>query len=428
MQQRPRASNAKAWPEPTELFDKMASSLSLTAYLAFARREPLSAPIQREPRPAGTVIWLHCADPARATAMAQLGLRLAAQRGGNHQVVLSLSPGRFQSNPMPDGVILVQAPSENPADILSFLAHWRPDVGLWIGPWVRPALIFEAQRRKIPLFLIDADELGLENKRWRWLPDSLNATLPMFTQIFARNAASGFRLRKAVGNDTVVEDSGPLLEDSPALSCNESDLDELSECLKTRPVWLAARVHPDEVNLLLNAHRNTSRLSPRLLLILVPDDPANLAALRDKCQDEGWRLGCWDDGDLPEEKTQILLAENPQELGLFYRIAPITFLGSSLVAGQGGRNPLEPAALGSAILYGPGVRRHLDAYTRLAKSGAARIVKDTNTLSAALAQLMAPDKVAQMVHAGWETVSEGALVVDRIVDQVSDALDKKGER
>ncbi|MGH1464680.1 MAG: 3-deoxy-D-manno-octulosonic acid transferase [Cognatishimia sp.] len=406
----------------------MASSLSLTAYMAFARREPLSVPETREARPVGTVIWMHCADPKRATAMAQLGLRLAAQRGSDHHVLLSLSPGRFQSRPLPEGVIQVQAPSENPAEVQSFLDHWQPDVGLWIGPWVRPALIVEAHRRNVPMFLVDADELGLENKRWRWLPDSLNATLPLFTQIFARSTASGFRLRKTIAGSTIVEDSGPLLEDSPALRCNEDDLDELSECLKTRPVWLAARVHPDEVELLLEAHRATSRLSPRLLLILVPDDPSDLSVLRDKCEKDGWRLGCWDDGEMPEEKTQILLAENPQELGLFYRIAPITFLGSSLVAGQGGRNPLEPAALGSAILYGPGVRQHLDAYTRLAKSGAARIVKDTSTLSAALAQLMAPDKVAQMVHAGWETVSEGALVVDRIVDQVSEALDKKGEQ
>ena len=42
------------------------------------------------------------------------------------------------------------------------------------------------------------------------------------------------------------------------------------------------------------------------------------------------------------------------EMGVFYRLAGVVFLGKSLT-GEGGQNPIEPAKLASAILHGPNV-------------------------------------------------------------------------
>lgn len=403
----------------------MAPSLSLTTYLTFARREPLSWEPNIAPRSSSALVWVHSADPHRATLMSQLGQRIAAQRS-DAQVLLTLSPGQQPPKNLPDDILFSEAPSENPADVAKFLNHWEPDALIWIGPWLRPALLQGSNDRGIPMVLVDAEELSLEQKNWRWLPDSLRATLQLFTCIFARDVHSGFRLRRALGFDREIEDSGPLQEDSPALTCSETDLEDLGEAMKGRPVWLAARVQIGELDAVLTAHRASMRLSPRMLLIVVPDDPRDAGAVLSAFEEGGWRVSLWDNGEMPDEKTQILLAEDAAELGLFYRIAPMSFLGSSLIAGQGGRNPYEPAALGSAILYGPSVGQHLEAYSRLAKAGAARIVKDGDSLSAAVTSLLAPDKLAKMVHAGWEIVSESALVTDRIVDRVNTAMDEKG--
>ncbi len=402
----------------------MAPSLSLTTYLTFARREPLSWSPSIAPRMGSSLVWIHCADPERALILVQLGQRIAAQRS-DAQILLSLFPGQAPPE-LPEGVLFSEAPSENPADVAKFLNHWDPDALLWMGPWLRPSLNHGSHERGVPMVLVDADELGLEQKNWRWLPDSLRTTLQMFSCIYARNSASAYRMRRSLGINGPIEDSGPLQEGSPALSCSETDLEDLGDALKGRPVWLAARVQVGELDSVLTAHRASMRLSPRMLLVVVPDDPKDAGAVLTACEEGGWRVSLWDNGEMPDEKTQILLAEDAGELGLFYRIAPMSFLGSSLVSGQGGRNPYEPAALGSAILYGPGVRLHLDAYSRLAKAGAARIVKDGESLAAAVASLLAPDKLAKMVHAGWEIVSESALVTDRIVDRVNSALDEKG--
>ena len=147
-------------------------------------------------------------------------------------------------------------------------------------------------------------------------------------------------------------------------------------------------------------------------MILVPDDETEGREFRQMLHDTGFRTAVWSEGEMPDETTQILLADTRGEMGLWYRLAPVTFMGSSLMPGHGGRDPYEPAALGSAILYGPNVGRYLAAYSRFAAAGAARIVKDSDSLAAAVQQCLAPDKAAQMATAGWEVASEGAEVTD----------------
>ena len=144
---------------------------------------------------------------------------------------------------------------------------------------------------------------------------------------------------------------------------------------------------------------------------------AEQAATRD------FRVLRWGSDIYPEDSTQVLVAEDPGDMGLFYRVAPVSFLGSSLVADHGGGDPFEAAALGSAVLYGPNVRRFLPAYSRLAATGAARIVNDAVALGTAVSRLIAPDQAATMAHAGWDVVSEGAAQTDRVTDLIIDALD-----
>ena len=403
----------------------MARSLGLAAYLAFARRQPPRLAAIDCPRPKGAVIWLHSTDPTRARTLAKLGLRLAAQRA-DARVLLTTPHDVPLTQTLPDGVIWQPCPSESPADIAVFLAHWQPEIMIWLGSSIRPALIDAVRTRDIPSMMLEVHRPKLDQKR-RWGPEPIRGTLSRFNTIFAQDKATAIRLRKLLGDSSKVEISGTLMEEAPALPVRESDLDELRGCLAGRPVWLAARLQPEELETVLNAYRAVLRLSFRMLLVVVPDNPANAQSMRETIAAGGWRVADWDNGDFPEENTQVLFAETPDELGLWYRIAPISFVGSSLIAGAGGRDPLEPAALGSAILYGPSVRRYLGSYTRLANVGAARIVKDSDSLTAALMFLAAPDQVAAMAHAGWQVVSDSAAVSDKVLEHAHMLMDTQEE-
>jgi 3-deoxy-D-manno-octulosonic-acid transferase len=68
----------------------------------------------------------------------------------------------------------------------------------------------------------------------------------------------------------------------------------------------------------------------------------------------------------------------------------------------------------------------MPSYSRLAAAGAARIVNDADALTTAVSRLIAPDQAATMAHAGWDVISEGAALADRIIDLTQDALDQRG--
>ncbi|MFY0619845.1 3-deoxy-D-manno-octulosonic acid transferase [Shimia sp.] len=402
----------------------MARSLGLAAYLAFARRQPSQMGAIECPRPDGEVIWLHCAEPSRVRTLAKLGQRLTKQRP-DARLLLTTPADVPLTQSLPAHVIWQPCPTESPIDIAAFLDHWRPDLVLWLGPAVRPALIDAIRTRDVPSVLLETLHPKIEQKRRRWGPEPIRGTLARFTSIFAQNDDAAARMRKLLGESADIHASGVLMEEAPALPVNDSDLEELRTSLVGRPVWLAARLQPDELAVVLNAYRAVLRLSYRMLLVVVPDRPVDAMAMKAAILQDGWRVSDWDEGDVPKEDTQVLFAHSSEELGLWYRVAPVSFVGSSLMSGAGGRDPLEPAALGSAILYGPSVRRYLGSYTRLANVGAARIVKDADSLTSALMVLAAPDQVAVMAHAGWQVVSDSAEVSDKVIAHAHALLDNR---
>ena len=400
----------------------MARSLSLAAYLAYARGTPGTVAPPAVPRPKGELIWAHAVDSHRADALLELAERLAQLRPGIRMLLTGpkeLHPG----NPLGDVAIWQEIPEDSVAAAEVFLDHWSPDLCLWTGGTLQPALISNADTKGVPLFLVDADEKLLIRPGWRWFPDLPKALYAKFSVILARSAEAARELRRIGTSDTEIVVTGPFQEGGVALPFNQSDHDELSVLLRGRHVWLAAMAQPEEMATILTAHDKVSKLAHRALLVVVPDDVNQAETFRRQLEEGKWRFAIWSEGEMPEETTQVLLADTRGELGLWYLLASVTMMCSSLYPGQTGRDPNEPAAHGSAILYGPNVSRYLSGYTRYAEAGAARIVRDADTLAAAVQLLISPDQSATMAHAAWDVASQGAAVTDKILDLIQDALD-----
>src|SRR5262249_57408543 len=101
-------------------------------------------------------------------------------------------------------------------------------------------------------------------------------------------------------------------------------------------------------------------------------------------------------GELPMPATDIYVADTVGELGLIYRLAPVVFVGGSLVR-HGGQNPIEPAKLGAAILHGPHVWNFADIYAALDDARGAEQVDDVNHLTESIAAWLSdPDACARV--------------------------------
>jgi 3-deoxy-D-manno-octulosonic-acid transferase len=406
----------------------VARSISLSAYLTLARTAPGQTGTPAIPsaampaRPEGELIWAHATSESRAAALVQITTRLRAQRRQLH-LLLTLPADMPAPDATPAFLTTMTVPDDTAHHSTAFLDHWQPDLNLWTGGHLRHALINAAADRKMPMYLIDADEKGFDTGRWRLLPDLTKVTLRRFDKLLASTGNAANRLLKLGVPAADITITGPLMEGCAALPCNDKTRDRMAQLLDGRPVWLAAMVQPAEVPIITAAHRTALRSAHRRLLIIVPDTPAEGEPITESLRAEGWRVAQWSKGDTPDEACQILVADTRDDMGLWYRLAPITFMASSLVAGHGGQDPFEPAGLGSAILYGPNVSRHMTAYTRLASAGAARLVRDADTMAAAVTLLTAPDQAAAMAHAAWDVTTAGAEVTDRVMELIQDTLD-----
>lgn len=386
----------------------MAYSLGLTLYNLSNRRDAGQVP-DRPPRPLGRLVWLHAPTAEVARSMLELARRLLDEDG---LPVLLTCPADI---PPRAGLILQRPPADTAAEARAFLDHWSPEIALLSEGELRPALLHEANERKLPLLMVAGRTPYILRERDGWYPGLMRGLLATFRHVLTIDEPSARAFRKAGASLSAVEVTGKMEEESAALPHLEAEREALARQLATRPVWLAASLPEAEETAAITAHRAALRLAHRLLLIIVPEDPARAEPLAARMEDgEGWTVARRSEDQEPDTETEVYIADNPAEFGLWYRLAPITFMGGSL-SGQGCiRDPLEPAALGSAILYGPRPGLFGTTFGRLGAARAARAVGSPTDLAEALGDLLSPDRAARLAQAAWAVTSDGAEVTDKV--------------
>lgn len=396
---------------------------SLTAYLALARGTDRRAAhrVSWPARPKGVMVWLHSDTRMRIETLLTLMRRLHLHR--QDFTLLLTCDAAPPEGWVSDDQVIYPPPPETVGEVQRFVDHWSPDILVWAGNGVRPALIDGAAKSGMHMLLVDAADAPWRQPAKRFLPDATAAGLGLFHIIVAQDRHAALRLHRLGVPEARVEVAAPLEPELIPLKSHDGLHEELTSLLAGRAVWLAVHVQRDEAETVLRAHGRAARLAHRLLLIIVPQDPLDAPYIADQCHAARLRLAQWDSGEMPEETTQVLLARDEAELGLWYRLAPLCFLGGSIAGKTGGHSPMMAAALGSAILYGPNVGHHLAAYSRLVSAGAACLVRDMEVLSTTVSQLIAPDRAATMAHAGWSVVSAGAETADLVLEHLNEWLD-----
>ncbi len=395
----------------------MASPLGLTLYNLGQRREP-GEDQARPARPTGRLVWLHAPGEGLVSPMRALARRLVEEDG---LPVLLTAPVPVASLP---GVIVQPPPVDNPVDARAFLDHWRPEIAIFAGGQLRPAVMHETAERKIPMLVVNGKAPAFLRERDGWYPGLMRSALARFRAIMAVDEAAARAFRKGGAALSAVAVTGRMEEESAVLPGLEAERAALAGLLAARPVWFAAGVTEAEEEAVLQAHRMALQHSHRLLLILMPEDPGRAATLARRLEaGMGWAVAQRALDEEPEPEIEVFVVDNPAEYGLWYRLAPVTFLGGSLLGKGPVRNPMEAAALGSAILHGPRTGPSGPVFARLGAARATRAVASANDLGDALGDLLAPDRAARLAQAAWTVASEGAEVTEGILTRVRAIMD-----
>ena len=408
-----------------EWIDNLKRSFSLLIYLGLSRGNRALVGSQTHTRPKGDLVWLHLPNLTRLAATLHLIERLCFMRPDVNVLVTTVVKTRPDA--LPCDILWSPISSEHPAAVESFLSHWRPDLCVWSYGALRPSVIHNTAKRQIPLFLIDVDETSFPSRRWRYLPGLRQTLLRQFDKIFVANPHVGKYLIENKAPEAVIESPGLLPEGKVALLCDPQEHGRLAQGFKGRPTWLAMGLCKQEIEAVILAQKQAMRVAHRLLLVVVPDKNDDSKLMLEHALEMGLKASLWQDDQLLGDNVQVLVAQNQHDMALWYRLCPISFLGKTLVSDVGAFNPYDAIALGSAVLHGPHVSPHGPAFARLLAVGAAQEVGNADEIGKAVMALIASDLCATMAVAGWQVLTEGAEVCDRLVDLVSDQLEQPKE-
>ena len=308
------------------------------------------------------------------------------------------------------------APLDAPVYIKRFLDHWKPDLVALTESEIWPNTIMTCHLRGIPMALVNARISERSFKRWR---KNRTSSRPLFSRIrliLAQNERLARRLRELGGRDVVI--AGNLKVDAPPLPVDQAGLAALKSEVGTRPVFLAASTHPGEDEIVFETLARLKAAIPDLLLVLAPRHPARGGPICDMAKAAGFSSARRSLSQRITSETDVYVADTVGEMGIFYSLAQIAFIGGTLVD-RGGQNPIEPGRFNVAVLAGPSRFNFADAYEELSRRGAVIDVCDAKQLAQEVAILLAEPTVrAQLIMkaaAGLEAMV-GAL------DVTADAL------
>jgi 3-deoxy-D-manno-octulosonic-acid transferase len=371
-------------------------------------------------RPPGPLVWVHGASVGEVLAVVPLIERIRMQ---NFSVLVTsgtVTSADLAAQRLPRGVLHQFVPLDLPAYVARFLDHWHPDLALFVESDLWPNLILAASQRRIPLVLVNGRLSQRSFQRWRHLPRTIGELLRRFDLCLVRSPEDAKRFDD-LGAPRIAT-TGNLKLDVPALPVDAAKLSALGGALAGRTVVAASSTHPGEEAAVIDMHRRLKPQFPRLLTLIAPRHPERGASIGEATAAAGLRAVLRSHGVLPDRTSDLYVCDTLGELGLVYRLAPVVFMGGSLVR-HGGQNPIEAVKLGAAVLHGPHIGNFAETYAALDAVEGAETVNDAEELSARAAALLADAAERERrVAAAQRTVATLAGALERTLSALEPYL------
>ena len=349
------------------------------------------------PRPPGTLAWFHAASVGETNAILPLMTELSKRRPGLSFLLTTgtVTSAKLAAERLGPRAVHQYVPLDAPEFVRSFLDHWRPDLAVFTESEIWPNLILESSARSIPLALVNARMTKRSFQRWR---RSLGVARPLFGRfslVLAQNDTLTRRFRSLGAVSALA--AGNLKIDTPTAPVNMAELERLMPAFQGRPLLMAASTHEGEDAIVAEAHCQLRRTFPDLCTIIAPRHPERGAAISELLASKGLSVARRSLGALPDRTSDAYVADTIGELGMLYKLAPVAFIGGSLVD-RGGQNPIEAVRQGAAVLTGPHWHNFSDAYTALISQRAAIVVRSAPELASAAGRLLADQTERSRMH------------------------------
>lgn len=353
----------------------------------------------------GSPVWIHCASVGEVTAVRPLVNQLRKLHPGVPLLLTTTTPTgavtatgqgwkNFQHQYLPVDYC---------RSVKKLFAASRPRALLIMETEIWPNLILQAKKEKIPVLVIN----GRVSKRTLnapgWLKPVYQQVLPELDAILCKSDIDAAGFNQLGADPKTVCSIGNI---------KFATVDHIATvCDINRPFWLAVSTHADEERQLCMALKN-SHLLQQLLLVIAPRHPNRLPDIQKDIAQSGLNFAVRSKSEMPDDNTQVYIADTLGEMNSWLSGAPLVFMGGSLVP-VGGHNLLQPAAAGVAIVSGVHLDNVSDEADLLIAAGAMQTASTATELIACVEGILADaGKMKQMGQAGKEIVGQKSGVLE----------------
>ena len=365
-------------------------------------------------RPKGLLIWLHGASVGESIAMLPLINRIRKDRPEWNVLVTTgtVTSATLMVERLPEGAFHQFVPVDRMAYISRFLNYWKPTLILWTESEFWPNTIGLIGEKKIPILLLNGRVSEKSFKFWKIFPKVIKKLIGTFSLCLSQSESDAFRLNALGAKDTKYV--GNLKLASLPLPVDKEAFEEFSTLTKDRYCWVSASTHEGEEEIIGRIHKSLKAKKPEILSVIVPRHPGRGVEIAKTLKTMGLNVALRSKKDNLKSDIDIYIVDTLGELGLFYKIAEIVFMGKSLLH-FGGQNPLEPARLNCAIITGPHMENFKEITANFTKRNAFIQVKNEADLLRSISNLLC-DTVKR------QKLAEGALQVANEQDDVLEAV------
>lgn len=371
-------------------------------------------------RPQGDIVWLHAVSVGEANS-ALILLDEILKTDPKITVLFTtttLTSAAILSEKIKiyQGKVIHQfLPVDSYFIVQRFLNFWKPKISIFIESEIWPNLIFGSHKRGAKTILVNARMSQNSFKKWQLAKKFGFKIFNKFDLIFVQSPLDQKRLKELSEQETLFY--GNLKSEAASLSFDEKKFNEvLNQISSNRKVWLAASTHAGEETIIIEAHKNLKKEFPDLLTILVPRHPNRADEIKALMTDVKFSQRSL--GEKISPQTEIYLADTLSELGLFYRLSKIAFIGGSLL-NIGGHNPFEAIKLKCAIISGRYVFNFKEIYAALEEKVAYFVVQSSDDLVFSVKKLLLDDKLRESTVANAQKAIEGdSKIAEKIVEKI----------
>ena len=379
--------------------------------------------------PGPAAVWVHAVSVGEVQAAQPLIKHLLTRDPPLPVLVTTTTPtGAARVKDLfGDAVTHRYTPYDLPEMVARLLDAVRPRLVIIMETEIWPNTLAQCARRRIPVVLANARLSARSAKGYRRLARLTRETLARFDLITAQSTADAGRFLElgAAAGRVLVTGSIKFDLRLPASLLNQAEAMRrlwLGRAGQNRPVWVAASTHEGEDELMLAAHRQVRAQRPTALLVLVPRHPERFERVAGLVQRAGLALVRRSSRAPCPPDTAVFLGDSMGELPVFLAAADAAFIGGSLVP-TGGHNPLEAAAVGVPVAFGPHVFNFAAITELLVSEGAAFQITNVQGLADTLDTWLGDAALrARIGENGRRVVADNRGALPRLIDLIEERL------